>query len=486
MLRTDDESKVPMNRRLYLVLRSAILDETLSPGSRLPASRDLASQLKIARNTVVHAYDQLQAEGYIQARQGSGTYVADLLPALIADRKSSDHVNMLGSPELILSKRANSIIDTAAASPHQWGAFMPGVPDLTLFPYKKLGRLLSAWWRHPEPKLLSYSYGGGLPALRNALAEYLNVTRSLDCEADQIIITEGSHQAIDLASRLLADIGDMAWVENPGYWGARTILEANGLELVWQPVDEEGMCLPDHINGKPQLIFVTPSHQYPLGCVMSLARRRQLIDFARHAGCWIIEDDYDSEFRYSGQPIAALAGLESDAPVIYIGTFSKTLAPGLRVGYLVLPKQLVVPFQKAHAELYRGGNLPLHAAMATFISEGHYAAHIRRMRLVYARRRAMLVNLIERRLGKDWLHPYSSDAGLHLTLVLPTHIDDRMVVVAAQRNKILTRPLSSYYADPESGCNGLLLGYAGVTDHEMVAKFELLRKSIMEVAKGRH
>lgn len=361
---------------------------------------------------------------------------------------------------------------------------MPGVPDLDLFPYKKLGRLLSAWWRNPEPKLLSYSYGGGLPALRYALAEYLNVTRSLDCEADQIVITEGSHQAIDITSRLLGDTGDVVWVEDPGYWGARKIMKANGLELAYQPVDEDGMLLPSDSgpNTKPKLIFVTPSHQYPLGSVMSLARRRQLIDFARRSGSWIIEDDYDSEFRYSGQPIAALGGMDPDAPVIYIGTFSKTLAPGLRVGYMVLPRQLVVSFQKAHAELYREGNLPLHAALATFISEGHFAAHIRRMRLVYARRRTMLVNLIERRLGKEWLHPYGSDAGLHVTLVLPKDIDDRLVVAAAHRNQILTRPLSSYYAGDDVDCNGLLLGYACVSDDEMVSKFELLLNSIKEVA----
>lgn len=465
-----------------MALRSAILDGTLPSGSRLPASRDLARQMTISRNTVLHAYEQLQAEGYMHSRQGRGSFVANILPGPNPDRTPNVRSNASEVLSPMLSKRGSSIVGATSASPHQWGAFMPGVPDLDLFPYKKLGRLLSAWWRNPEPKLLSYSYGGGLPALRQALAEYLNVTRALNCEADQIIITEGSHQAIDITTRVLGDAGDVMWVEDPGYWGARAIMRANGLELVYRQVDKDGMLLPsdDELYTKPKLIFVTPSHQYPLGAVMSLARRRELIDFARRSGSWIIEDDYDSEFRYSGSPIAALRGLDPTAPVIYIGTFSKTLAPGLRVGYLVLPRQLTVPFQKAHAELYREGNLPLHTALADFIAQGHFAAHIRRMRLVYARRRTMLVNLIERRLGTDWLHPYDSDAGLHLILVLPQHIDDRLVVKAASRKKILTRPLSSYYAQAKG--NGLLLGYASIPETQMVAKFELLLKSIREVA----
>src|SRR5690606_38241527 len=306
-------------------------------------------------------------------------------------------------------RRGAQIVDEVSASPYQWGAFMPGVPDVTEFPHKKFGRIVSALWRDPAPDMLSYSYGGGLPALREALAQHLALTRSVDCEPDQIIIVEGSHQAIDLATRILGDPGDVAWVENPGYWGARSVLAANGIRIVHQPVDEEGMQVPTQADGAPpRLVFVTPSHQYPLGPVMSLARRRQLLAMARGWGSWIIEDDYDSEVRLSGRPIASLQGLEPDAPVLYLGTFSKTLYPGLRVGYLVLPKALTTAFQAAHAELYREGHLMTHAALAAFIAEGHYAAHIRRMRMLYARRRAILVNLIERRLGAQWLHRDSS------------------------------------------------------------------------------
>lgn len=483
-LRLGDPSDGPMNKRLYRGIREAILDGSIPAGTRLPATRDLAAELGIARNTVVHVYGQLLAEGYTYSRQGNGTFVTDSVPdAYLASGRGRRH-EPAAQPRASLSVRGAQIVDEASASPHQWGAFMPGVPDVTEFPHQKFSRILSALWRDPTPTMLSYSYGGGLPALREALAQHLAVTRSIDCEPDQIIIVEGSHQAIDLATRILGDTGDVAWVENPGYWGARTVLMANGIRIVHQPVDAEGMLLPaQHDGPPPRFVFVTPSHQYPLGSVMSLARRRQLLAMARNWGSWIIEDDYDSEFRFSGRPIASLQGLEPDAPVIYLGTFSKTLYPGLRVGYLVLPKSLTQAFQAAHAELYREGHLMTHAALATFIAEGHYAAHIRRMRMLYGRRRAILVNLIERRLGAQWLDRHSSDAGLHVVVNLPDGIDDTQVVQEARTRGVLTRPLSRYFAAGTPGRPGLLLGYACVPERDIARKFELVLDSVAAVAR---
>ncbi|WP_430795117.1 PLP-dependent aminotransferase family protein [Achromobacter mucicolens] len=483
LLRLADGASEPMNKRLYRGIREAILDGSIAADSRLPATRDLAAELGIARNTVVHVYSQLLAEGYTRSRQGNGTFVNASVPDsyLASGRRARQAHEAASRPSL--SPRGAAIVDGVSASPYQWGAFMPGVPDLTEFPHKKFGRIFSALWRNPAPDLLTYSYGGGLPALREALAQHLALTRSIDCDPEQIIITEGSHQAIDLATRILGEAGETAWVEDPGYWGARTILQVNGLRTVHLPVDEEGMRLPDTVGTPPRFIFVTPSHQYPLGPVMSLARRRQLLAVARQCGSWIIEDDYDSEFRFSGRPIASLLGLESDAPVIYMGTFSKTLYPGLRVGYLVLPKPLTAAFQAAHAELYREGHLMTHAALATFISEGHYAAHIRRMRMLYGRRRAMLVNLIERRLGPDWLHRDASMAGLHLVLTLPPDMDDLRVVEVARSKGVLTRALSRYYVNDEGRRPGLLLGYACVPEHDIARKFEVLLESLAEVAR---
>lgn len=486
-LRLGEASDAPMNRRLYIGLREAILDGTLPADTRLPASRDLAAELGIARNTVVHVYSQLQAEGYTRSRQGSGTFVADTLPEtfLASGRRARRASEAAARPAL--SERGARIVDGASASPFQWGAFMPGVPDVTEFPHQKFGRIFSTLWRRPDAGLLTYSYGGGLPALREALAQHLALTRSIDCEPEQILVTEGSHQAIDLATRILGGAGDTAWIENPGYWGARSVLTANGIRIVPQPVDEEGMRLPaEPVAAPPRFIFVTPSHQYPLGAVMSLARRRQLLALARRWGSWIIEDDYDSEFRFSGRPIPCLQGLEPDTPVIYVGTLSKTMYPGLRLGYLVLPKALAQSFQVAHAELYREGHLMTHAAVAAFIAEGHYAAHVRRMRILYGRRRAMLVDLIERRLGPGWLHRDSSEAGLHLVLDLPDDISDEAAVRAAHRRGVLTRPLSRYYdaAGAEAPRQGLLLGYACVPEAEIARKFEVLLDGLAEAARG--
>ncbi|KCV50581.1 PLP-dependent aminotransferase family protein [Bordetella bronchiseptica] len=484
LLRLGDVAEGPMNQRLYRAIREAILDGAIAADTRLPATRDLAAELGIARNTVVHVYSQLQAEGYTHSRQGNGTFVTASLPdAYLASGRHARRP-AIAAVRPALSERGARIVDQVSASPYQWGAFMPGVPDLTEFPHQKFGRLFSTLWRNPHPEMLTYAYGGGLPALREALAQHLALTRSIDCDPEQIIITEGSHQAIDLATRILGGHGDLAWIENPGYWGARSVLIANGIRIEPLPVDEEGMQLPaEPVAQPPRFIFVTPSHQYPLGSVMSLARRRQLLALARSWGSWIIEDDYDSEFRFSGRPISSLQGLEPDAPVIYLGTFSKTLYPGLRVGYLVLPKALAGAFQAAHAELYREGHLVTHAVLASFIAEGHYAAHIRRMRMLYGRRRAILVNLIERRLGAQWLHPDSSDAGLHLVLDFPPGLDDKQVMQAAHARGVLTRALSRYYAEGTTPRQGLLLGYACVPENDIARKFELVLDSLAEVAQ---
>jgi GntR family transcriptional regulator/MocR family aminotransferase len=475
LLRLDEATAGPMNQRLYGALREAILDGTIPAGTRLPASRDLATELGIARNTVVYVYSQLQAEGYIRGQQGNGTFVTDTLPDayLSSGRPVRQLMPDLNGPTL--SARGADIVSGVSASPHQWGAFMPGLPDVAEFPHKKFARIVSHLWRNYDPKLLSYSYGGGLPALRQALARHLAVTRSVDCDPEQILITEGTHQSIDLTTRLLGTPGDVAWIENPGYWGARSVLAVNGLRVDAQPVDEDGMCLPDKVGDPPRFIFVTPSHQYPLGAVMSMGRRLQLLALARRYGSWIIEDDYDSEFRFTGRPIPALQGLEPDAPVIYMGTFSKTMFPGLRLSYVVLPRALTDAFQAGHAELYREGHLMTHAAVANFMAEGHYASHVRRMRVLYGRRRAMLVNLIERRLGPEWLHRYSSDAGLHLVLNLPSSMSDQQVSQAILERGVLTRPLSRYYGGGGSQPRqGLLLGYACVPEEHIAEKFEVV------------
>lgn len=477
--RLQRESEGALHARLFRSLRGAIIDGIMTPQSRLPASRDLARELGVSRNTVLNAYEHLQAEGYVNTRTGSGTWVAETLPdSCLSSALAADGAPQRRARPAKLSKRGATLLGYAGASPHQWGAFVPGAPDVTAFPHAQFSRIQARLSREPDVERLIYSSAGGCAELRCALADYLRVARSVNCDADQILITEGVHQGVDLVSRMLCDTGDRVWIEDPGYWGTRNILRINGLKALPVPVDEEGIIPADDADSAPpRLIFVTPSHQYPLGAHLSLARRQHLLALARRHRSWIVEDDYDSEFRFSGQPFPSLQGLEPDAPVIYMGTFSKTLYPALRIGYVLVPKQLIAPLRAAAAELYRGGHLLIQRALAEFIREGHYAAHIRRMRLLYGKRRAFLISLIQRYLGAEYLREFNHEAGLHLVLNLPEGCDDVAVAARALQQGVKVRPLSQYYMQPQPR-RGLLLGFACVEERAMLAAFNVLRESL--------
>ncbi|MBC3935912.1 PLP-dependent aminotransferase family protein [Undibacterium rugosum] len=471
----DKTSATPRNRQLYRLLRQAILDRVLPADTRLPSSRDLASELLISRNTVLYAYEQLLAEGYVEARTGSGTFVANTVPDAIYLPVESAVRKKSGASKAQLSQRGHRLVAQAAAAPRQWGAFVPGVPDVTQFPHRVWNSLQSKIWRKPAISVLTYGQGGGHQGLREAVAEYLKVSRSVACEADQVVITNGIHQSIDLCLRLLSDPGDVAWVEDPCYWGARNLLAASGVRLRPVRVDAEGIC-PDaaDLAEVPRFIFVTPSHQYPLGMVMSLARRRSLLEYARQHGCWIIEDDYDSEFRYGGRPLASLQGMDSAERVLYMGTFSKTMFPGLRLGYLVLPAILSQSFVTGMEELHRSGQASLQATMAEFMTQGHFNSHIRRMRLLYGARLEILQQEITRHFELSQVCAVGSDAGLHLTLRLPAQCDDRQIAREALAQGIAVRPLSSYYQDASHTESGLVLGYACVEEARIAPAFALL------------
>ena len=462
-----------LHKRLYNAIRTSILDGSLPPSSRLPASRDLAQELSLSRNTVLTVYEQLLAEGYVLARAGSGTFVAETVPDSCLSTASAPAGSDGEQRRIELSERGAALLHHASASPKQWGAFIPGVPDVNAFPHQLFSKIQARISRRPAPQKLTYSNQGGSPELQHALVDYLRVARSVRCSPEQILITEGIHQAIDLVTRLLCNPGDDAWIEEPGYWGIKNILRINAVNFSAMAVDEQGMVPPASSAVAPKLIFVTPSHQYPLGSVMSLSRRRQLLFRARETHSWIVEDDYDSEFRFSGQPIPSLQGLEEESPVIYIGTFSKTLYPALRLGYVVLPTPLAAPLKKVHNDLYRGGHLLIQAALAEFIREGYYAAHIRKMRQLYSRRRQTLVDLIASQLGEAYLGPFNSNAGLHLILQLPAHADDSTIAQLANAQGLLVRPLSRYYVNEEKR-RGLLLGFASIEEHEMAAAFSRL------------
>jgi GntR family transcriptional regulator/MocR family aminotransferase len=465
----------PAYRQLYRLIRAAILDGRLAAGARLPSSRVLATDLSIARNTVLQVYEQLELEGYVTATTGRGTFVADI------SQDMPDEVKVVPvpapepeTPAHGLSPRGRKLVDHAGFSSRQWGAFMPGLPDVAEFPFKAWNRIQGRHWRRSPAELLTYAPAGGYEPLRHEIANYLNSARSVNGTAGQIVITTGIHQDVDVATRLLCQPGDLVWIEEPSYWGVRNLLLSSGLRVVSVPVDDEGMCLSAaDLSRPPRLIVVSPSHQYPLGMVMSLTRRRMLLEYARQHGCWIIEDDYDSEFRFGSRPLPSLQGLDESGLVLYAGSFSKTLFPGLRVGYLVVPAPLAGAFAAAIAELYREGQLITQSILAEFIREGYLSSHIRRVRNLYAERRVAMIAAITRHFG-DSLDIYGGQAGLHLVLGLPAFVDDAQVTKEAFVRGVIARSLSRYYMKQECVRQGLLLGYASVPVDRIDAAFDVL------------
>lgn len=469
-------------QRLFHCIAEAIREGIMLPKSKLPASRDLALQLSVSRNTVLNAYQQLEAQGYIQGFTGRGTWVSEQIPDNYLNAKAHvvQQVPVAAVSHHRLSQRAQQFIGNVNHRPIQWGAFVPGVPDVTEFPHQLFNKIQARIGQVPDTASLIYSHHGGNAELKRSLCEYLQVARSVRCDVNQIIITEGTHQSIDLLSRALCDVGDSVWIEDPGYWVIRNILTMNGLVVHAQPVDEQGIC-PKADAPKPKLIFVTPSHQYPLGAHLSLKRRRELLDLARQQQAFIVEDDYDSEFRFSGAPFPSLQGLEEAAPVIYLGTFSKTIYPGLRVSYMVVPKHLAPHLKLMLDELHRSGHQLTQRALAKFIDAGHYVAHIRRMRVLYRKRRQYLIELIERYLGAEMIHPFSLEAGLHLVLKLPMHVDDQKIAEQAYHAGIKVKALSLYYSPQHPAPErGLLLGFASVPEPEMLQAFYRLRQCLAE------
>jgi GntR family transcriptional regulator/MocR family aminotransferase len=468
-----------LHKKLYVAICNCILEGSLRPAARMPPTRDLANELALSRNTVLRVYEQLQAEGYISTRTSSGTFVTEsVLDNLTTQVTKTVQTTQPDAPAT-LSDRGLELLGNASASPAQWGAFIPGVPDVNSFPHRIFKKIYDRVARSPDPQYLTYDADGGLELLKSALSDYLRTARGVKCSTDQILITEGIHQALDLVTRTLCNPGDHAWIEEPGYWGIKNILRINAVNMTACDVDDQGLVPEPAPAVRPKLIFVTPSHQYPLGSVMSLPRRQLLLSQAREFKSWIVEDDYDSEFRFSGQPIPSLQGLEENSPVIYIGTFSKTLYPALRLGYVVLPKPLAAPLKKVHNELYRGGHQIVQAALAEFIREGYYAAHIRKMRQLYSKRRSLLVELIKQYLGEAYLGYFNSNAGLHLIIQFPLEADDIGISRLANAEGILVRPLSRYYFNQQK-MKGLLVGFASIQDSDMEASFIRLAEIIKQ------
>ena len=467
----DQKSGQPLYRQIYGHVRQCILDGRLSPGARLPSTRQLAADLRVSRSTAVQAYEQLRAEGYIEGLGGAETRVSGALPDSFVRagvREVDNSVPLRSS--LVPASRARGTVSCMRRSSPPWGlgprAFRAGVPAVDVFPVDTWGRIMARRWSRTPARDLAYGDPFGYRPLREAIADYLRAARGVRCTADQVMVTAGSQQGLDLAARTLLDPGDKVWLEDPGYHGARGAFTAAGANIVAVPVDQDGLDVMAGRTLAPdaRMAFVTPSRQLPLGSTMSLARRLALLEWASASRSAIFEDDYDSEFRYASRPLPALQGLDRAGCVLYAGTFSKVTFPSLRLGYLVVPPVLIDTF--AAARHFADFHSPFleQAVMTDFIVEGHFERHIRRMRAIYHDRQVLLVNLARERLG-GLLDVRPADAGMTVLGWLGGNLDDVATARAAERAGLHVLPLSPLSVRPMPP--GLILGYAGVRDDEI-------------------
>lgn len=444
-------------------LRHSILTGTLPPGGRLPPSRGLAQELGVARQTVVLAYERLAAEGYVRARTGSGTYVAADLPDAAPAPAAPPRVAAAA-----LSRRGQRLAETSATAsardPSLGLLLAGGLPAPDLFPIRQWARCANRVLKPLAGELASYPPPQGLLALREQIAAHLAATRGLVADPGCIVVTAGTQQALRTAADLLLDPGDPAWVENPGYIAGRGALLAAGAELVPVPSDADGMDVAAGVALAPQarLALVAPSHATPLGGAMPIARRLALLDWARRHDAWVLEDDCDAEFRWEGKPLPPLASLDKAGQVIYCGTFSKTLAPALRIGFAIVPPPLVPAFVRARTLTDRGTDAFTQATLAEFMRAGLLAPHIRRMRTEYAARRQALLAALGRslRIGT----PLAAPGGLHMVLRLPDSIDEAAAARACRARDLAVSALAAYYTGTPHpsrlGIQGLVIGFA--------------------------
>ena len=467
-LTLDRESPAPLYRQIVAHMRAAITSGTLMPGQRLASTRTLAEDWGVSRNTVLQVFEILVGEGFLEARVGDGTYISPNPPdAGTRDRgtqRAAEHdpQTTAAYPFRRLSRRGSSLIEqraTAGASERPL-PFMPDVPDLRMFPMRTWLRLMNEVSGRLTGDALVQVANTGYDPLRQAIAHYLRTARDVDCTAEQVIVTSGSQQGLDLISRMLLDTGDPVWIEEPGYIGLRAALTANGCNVLPVPADGGGLDVETGCRHfpAPRMICVSAARQYPLGSSLAPARREALIDFATRAGSWILEDDYDSEMRYSGKYLPALQSIDRAGRVIYMGTFSKTLLPSFRLGYLVVPKDLIRAFTVARAVVDRHAPILEQMVLAEFMHRGLYASHLRRMRTVYRERQQAMLAVLADVVG--YTPPdFEIEGGMHFVLPLHAHLDDQQVVNDLAQAQIIARPLSIYYAGRHKR-PGILLGFA--------------------------
>jgi GntR family transcriptional regulator/MocR family aminotransferase len=468
-------------QQLLARFKDAILRGRLAAGGKLPSSRALCEELQVSRNTVLAVYEQLVAEGYAQAdRQGTRVAALALSPAAV--KAAPAMVARVANPRQ--SRRVATMTPTRDAGDRTL-PLTPGMPALSRFPIHAWLRAQERALRQAPPQVLGYGDPLGEPALREAIAHYLQVARGVRCDASQVVVTEGAQGALSLCVRLFSNPGETAWMEDPGYGGARAAFHAGDLKTLAMPVDAEGIVIAPRLwRRRPaRLVHVTPSHQYPSGAVLSLARRLELIAQAREAGSWIIEDDYDSEFRHRGHPVPAMQGLVPDAPVLYVGTFSKTMFPALRIGFLVLPASAGEGARPALAEMLRGGHRLEQLALAEFIAGGQFSRHLGRMRRLYRERQQALREALQGHLDTEH-EVLGGDAGLHLTVRLPLRHEDVAISAAARAAGMNVGALSSFSArGGQADCNGLVIGYGNTSQEQFAPLMRRLARIVRASAE---
>ena len=480
----DRASARPVSTQLYVILRDLILSGGFAAGERLPASRTLARDLGVSRTTVIEAFDRLTAEGLIDSRVGAGTYVARALDAR-RPRPVADVARPEARPARLSRAMARSVerFGERARLPSVARAFTTALPAFDAFPMAQWARLSAKHWRRNRGDVMGYGEPLGHAPLRQAIAAHLRANRGIGCDAEQIVIVAGAQQAFSLLGAVLLDPGDKVWFENPGAIGARNSLIAAGADLVPLPVDEQGLRVDEGLGRAPRfrLAFVTPSHQQPLGVVMSLERRFALLHAAERAGAWVIEDDYDGEFSFGGTPLPTLKSVDTTGLVICVGTFSKSLFPSLRLGYLLAPPALVDTLRSIMSKLLHGVPSFAQSVVAEFIDEGHFASHLRRMRRIYAERHEALCVAARRELG-GLLDVVPSQSGLHTIGHLGAGLAEVAVADAARARDITVSPIGRY-ALARTPARGLVLGFGGIRPPEIESGVAVLRDVLAEQAR---
>jgi GntR family transcriptional regulator / MocR family aminotransferase len=469
----DQHSPLPLHQQIYEELRQAILRGKLSPGKRIPSTREMAKSLGISRSTVTQSYEQLLSEGYLKTIIGSGTYVCPQLSDDLLHSHPIKNINKNTHPEVKLSRYAETLFKIESVPRVNESkleiSFRYGRPNFNKFPIKLWQKLISKYC-NSSLDWLDYSIEPlGYQPLREAIVSYISRVRAVNCQPEQVLITNGTQQALDLIMRLLIEPGDVIALEEPGYISARLIFQTHGAKLLPISVDNSGLIVHKLTNSPDKnirLVYITPSHQFPTGSILSLSRRLELLSFATQTGSIIIEDDYDSEYRYGDRPIPALQGLDNSDSVLYIGTFSKVLFPSLRIGYLVIPKNLVPIF--ARAKWLSDRHLPIleQQVLAEFITEGHLERHIRKMRSHYDSCRQVLVKALKSHFG-DCIEILGEKAGLHIMVRLQTNMSDDEIIQRAAKVGVGITSASIQYINPNYS-GEFIFGYGELNEQQLV------------------